>query len=67
MPSAMLARRWFYKNYNWTPEVVDRMPLEELFWLPVIESAEAEALDYKYKQMEKSEKPKIQNKPIRGY
>ena len=37
----MLYRR-FAKAYNWTPGAVRRLRLDELFWLPVIEEAEAD-------------------------
>jgi len=40
----MLYRK-FAKAYQWTPEQVRRLRLDELFWLPVIEDAEAEAID----------------------
>ena len=60
-------RRWFYKTYNWTPDDVDRMPLEELSWLPVIERAEAEALEFKQRQAQKTSAPVKQDRPIRGY
>ena len=65
MPPAMLMRRWFYKNYHWTPDVVDRMPLEELNWLPIIETAEGEAADYKFRQQQKSMQHQTSTKPQR--
>jgi len=33
----------FAKAYGWTPEMVRRLRTAELFWLPVIEDAEADA------------------------
>jgi len=41
----MMLYRKFAKAYQWTPEQVRRLRLDELFWLPVIEDAEAEAID----------------------
>ncbi len=40
----MLYRR-FAKAYGWAPEVVRRLRVGELFWLPVIEEAEAAAVE----------------------
>ena len=40
----MLYRR-FAKAYGWPPETVRRLRLDELFWLPVIEDAEASAVE----------------------
>ena len=40
----MLYRR-FAKAYGWPPETVRRLRLDELFWLPVIEEAEASAVE----------------------
>ena len=40
----MLYRR-FAKAYNWTPEMVRKLRLDELFWLPVIEEAESAAVE----------------------
>ena len=40
----MLYRK-FAKAYQWTPEQVRRLRLDELYWLPVIEDAEAEAIE----------------------
>ena len=37
--------RKFAKAYQWTPEQVRRLRLDELFWLPVIEDAEAIAVE----------------------
>ena len=36
----MLYRK-FAKAYGWTPEMVRGLRVDELFWLPVIEDAEA--------------------------
>jgi hypothetical protein len=41
----MMLYRKFAKAYNWTPETVRRLRLDELFWLPVIEEAEAAAIE----------------------
>ena len=40
----MLYRR-FAKAYGWPPETVRRLRVGELFWLPVIEEAEAAAVE----------------------
>jgi|GEM_PF-3754454 len=40
----MLYRR-FAKAYQWAPETVRGLRLDELFWLPVIEEAEAAAVE----------------------
>ena len=37
--------RRFAKAYRWTPDQVRKLRLDELFWLPVIEDAEAAAID----------------------
>ena len=37
----MMLYRKFAKAYGWTPEMVRRLRVDELFWLPVIEDAEA--------------------------
>ena len=41
----MMLYRKFAKAYQWTPEMVRRLRLDELYWLPVIEDAEAAAID----------------------
>ena len=41
----MMLYRKFAKAYQWTPEMVRRLRLDELFWLPVIEEAEAAAVE----------------------
>ena len=40
----MLYRK-FAKAYNWTPETVRKLRPAELYWLPVIEEAEAAAVE----------------------
>ncbi len=40
----MLYRK-FAKAYGWTPEMVRGLRVDELFWLPVIEDAEAAAVE----------------------
>jgi hypothetical protein len=32
---------WFSKHKNWPPSVVRELTLDEQFWFPVIEEAEA--------------------------
>lgn len=39
----MMTYRRFAEAYQWTPEMVRKLRRDELFWLPVIEDAEAEA------------------------
>ena len=41
----MMLYRRFAKAYQWTPAEVRRLKLDELFWLPVIEEAEAAAVE----------------------
>ena len=41
----MMIYRKFAKAYQWTPDQVRRLRLDELFWLPVIEDAEAIAVE----------------------
>ena len=40
---------WIYHKFrklsNWTPEQVDRLTLEQQFWLPVMETAEGIAVE----------------------
>jgi hypothetical protein len=46
----MAIYQWFARTHNWTPQQVDELTLEQLFWLPVMEEALAEALaDYRDK------------------
>ena len=40
----MLYRK-FAKAYGWTPEMVRKLRVDELFWLPVIEDAETAAAE----------------------
>jgi hypothetical protein len=35
----------FAESYGWPPRVVDQMTRDELFWLPVIRDAKAEAAE----------------------
>ena len=44
-PAEMMLYRRFAKAYNWTPSQVRGLRLDELFWLPVIADAEAEAAE----------------------
>ena len=41
----MMLYRKFAKAYNWPPEVVRRLRMDELFWLPVIDDAESAAVE----------------------
>ncbi len=41
----MMIYRKFAKAYQWPPETVRKLRLDELFWLPVIEDAEAAAVE----------------------
>ena len=41
----MMLYRKFAKAYQWTPSQVRGLRLDEMFWLPVIEDAEAEAVE----------------------
>ena len=50
----MMLYRKFAKAYNWTPDQVRRLRLDELFWLPVIEDAEAAAMDQIQAMQDKS-------------
>ena len=45
----MLTKRWFAKNYGWDPDQVDRLDLEYLTWLPLIEDAVMVAQDRQQK------------------
>lgn len=35
----------FAEAYGWSPRVVDELTLDELFWLPVIRDAKADAIE----------------------
>ena len=50
----MMLYRRFAKAYNWTPDQVRKLRLDELFWLPVIEEAEAAAADQIQAMQDKS-------------
>ena len=41
----MMTYRRFAKSYGWPPEVVRKLRLDELFWLPVIDDAVADAAE----------------------
>ena len=41
----MMLYRRFAKAYGWAPETVRRLRASELYWLPVIEDAEAAAVE----------------------
>ena len=42
-PPQMLAYDQFAEMYGWSPRVVDELSFDELFWLPVVRDAKAEA------------------------
>ncbi len=68
MPPSLLLRRWFYKTYRWTPEDVDKMPLEELTWLPIIETAQSETEQWRAKRAAAaSESKPSKPRPIQGF
>ena len=50
----MMLYRKFAKAYNWPPEVVRRLRPGELYWLPVIEDAEAAAIEQIQAMQDKS-------------
>ena len=35
---------YFSQQYKWTPRQVDELTLEEMFWLPVLDSARQDAV-----------------------
>lgn len=39
----MLTYRWFARQYGWTPDQVDELPIEAWEWLPLIEQAADDA------------------------
>jgi hypothetical protein len=41
----MMLYRRFAKMHGWPPEVVRKLTLDELYWLPVIEEAESAAVE----------------------
>jgi hypothetical protein len=41
----MMLYRRFAKAFGWTPDMVRKLRVDELFWLPVIEEAEAAAVE----------------------
>lgn len=53
----MLTKRWFAKNYGWDPEQVNRLDLEDLTWLPLIEDAVGVAQDRLQKQEARHPRP----------
>lgn len=50
MPPKMLLLRWFAKVYSWDQEIVGRQDLDTLTWFPLIEEAEAAAMEMIQKQ-----------------
>jgi hypothetical protein len=50
----MMIYRKFAKAYPWTPSQVRGLRLDELFWLPVIEEAEAAAVEQIQAMQDKS-------------
>jgi len=53
----MMTKRWFAKNYGWDPDQVDRLGIEYLTWLPVIEDAVMVAQDRLQKQEARHQRP----------
>jgi hypothetical protein len=45
LPPEMMLYRKFAKAYQWTPDQVRKLRVGELYWLPVIEEAEAAAVE----------------------
>lgn len=41
----MLAYDRFAEMYGWSPRVVDELTLDEMFWLPVVREAKADAAE----------------------
>jgi len=44
-PGHLMMYERFAEAYGWPPRVVDQMTREELFWLPVIRDAKADAAE----------------------
>jgi hypothetical protein len=44
MPERMWAYDRFADLHHWDPRTVDRLDLDEMFWLPVMADAKAEAI-----------------------
>lgn len=49
MNPGVLWYRWFAKQYGWTPDQVDELPVEFYDWAPVIETADSEASERRQK------------------
>jgi hypothetical protein len=41
----MLFYDYFARTYNWTPDTVDELTEEQMYWLPVIGNARGEATE----------------------
>jgi hypothetical protein len=50
-------KHWFAKVRGWSPEVVESLSLEDMFWLPIHEEAASEAGEILRKQ-EEARQPK---------
>ena len=50
MPAEILTKRWFAKVYGWSPEQLEQADLDILTWFPLIEEAEAHAIEVEQKQ-----------------
>lgn len=62
MPPRLLLYRWYARMYHFSPEVVDRLPLEALTWFPLIEEAEVAAQEIQQRQERRA-----QERGHRGY
>lgn len=56
MPVEMLTYSWFADAYNWPPEVVKSLTLEELNWLPLVKQAKTEVQLLKQKAEERRQR-----------
>lgn len=50
----MMVLRWFAKVYGWDKEIVGRQDLDALTWFPLIEEAEAAAMEMIQKQEQRA-------------
>jgi hypothetical protein len=37
---------WFAEAYQWTPQQVDELTLDQVFWLPVMKEALSDAIQF---------------------
>ena len=49
LPAELLTKRWFAKVYHWSPEQLEQADLDILTWFPLIEEAEAHAIEVEQK------------------